>query len=419
MTTSTRGQRGRPPGGGAGQLLANIRKGKAHTKAELGAATGLARATVSKQMTLLVKSRLVLLQGSRVSAGAGRPAAHYVFNPAAGTILAADLGVTGAHLAVTDLAGSPLAQTDEVCDITQGPEKVLGWVVGRFDELLVEAGKSRADVRGLGVGVPGPVNFVTGQPLAPPLMPGWDGFSIPGFVTRAFPGLPVLVDRSVNLMALAEADALDGREANLVFVKAATGIGCGLIMDGRLHRGADGAAGDIAHVTVSDAGDVLCGCGQYGCLEATAGGAAVARALAGMGVKVNGSRDVVRLLRAGKPEAVRLVRQSGRALGQALAMLVSILNPGLIVMGGDLAEAGDHLATGVREVVLARAQPLVTRHLRIVGSRLGNQGGIRGAALMAIDRVLAPGAVDQQLVSVRPRGSSARDGRSHRGLRTG
>ena len=182
-----------------------------------------------------------------------------------------------------------------------------------------------------------------------------------------------------------------------MFVKVATGIGCGIISDGALRRGANGAAGDLGHVQVPGDVAAVCRCGNVGCLEAVASGAAVARALSEVGIDAGSSRDVVALARAGSTEAIGLIRDAGRTIGEVLASAVSLLNPSIIVIGGSLAEAGDPLLAGVREVVYRRSLPLATADLRIVASSSGVRAGIVGAAVLAIEHALAPEAVDAML----------------------
>jgi predicted NBD/HSP70 family sugar kinase len=182
---------------------------------------------------------------------------------------------------------------------------------------------------------------------------------------------------------------------HLMFIKVATGIGCGIISDGELRRGAQGAAGDLGHIQVPHDVDALCRCGNNGCLEAVASGAAVAGRLRSMGVDAASSREVAALVRRGSVPATQLVREAGRTIGEVLASAVSLLNPSVIVIGGSLSQAGDPLLAGVREVVYRRSLPLATAQLRIVQSATGDLAGVVGAAVMVIDSVLAPDAVDR------------------------
>ena len=381
---------------GAGVLLRLIRDGQASTRAELVTLTGLARSTVAQRMEALLSQRLVVPAGGSVSTG-GRPPQMFAFNRDAGVVLAADLGATHSRLAVTDLGGDVLTEGAEDIAIAEGPEAVLGWLETKLDALLEEVGRSHADVRGVGVGVPGPVEFATGTPVAPPIMPGWDGYRVADRLADHF-GAPTLVDNDVNIMALGEHWKAWRAYDHLLYVKVGTGIGCGIITDGRIHRGAQGAAGDIGHIHVPG-NEEICRCGNRGCLEAVAGGGAMAARLRAEGIAAENSRDVVRHVRDGRPEAMQLVRQAGRELGEVLAASVNFFNPGVIVIGGDIAHADEHLLAGVREVVYQRAVPLGTRSLRIVRSALDDRAGVIGAAVMVIEHVLAPEAIDRMLAN--------------------
>src|SRR5215216_3609610 len=185
---------------GAGALLRLIRDGQASTRAELVALTGLARSTVAQRMDALLSQRLVVPAGGSVSTG-GRPPQMFAFNRDAGVVLSADLGATHSRLAVTDLGGEVLIEGAEEIPIAQGPEPVLSWLETTFDDLLSGVGRTHSDVRGIGVGVPGPVEFATGTPVAPPIMPGWDGYGVAARLRERY-NAPVLVDNDVNIMAL-------------------------------------------------------------------------------------------------------------------------------------------------------------------------------------------------------------------------
>jgi predicted NBD/HSP70 family sugar kinase len=378
-------------------MLSLIRQGRASTRADLAALTGMARSTVAHRVEALIAQQLVHEAEEGPSTG-GRPPRTFVFNQAAGVILAADLGATHSRLAITDLAGDVLGEHAEDLEIASGPKPVLAWLREAFDRLLDEAGRTRADVRGVGVGVPGPVEFATGRPVNPPIMPGWDNHPISDELGDHYDAL-VLVDNDVNIMALGEHWSTWPDAEHLLYVKVGTGIGCGIVAGGEIHRGAEGAAGDIGHIRVTADETVVCRCGNVGCLEAVAGGRAIAGRLRELGVEAENSRDVVAEVRAGNPEAVRLVREGGRTLGDVLASAVNFFNPAVIVIGGDVAEAHEQLLAGVREVVYQRSLPLATRHLRVVRSSLGDRAGVIGAAVMVIEHVLSPEAVDRALAA--------------------
>ena len=234
---------------GAGSLLRLIRNGEAVTRADLVRRTGLARSTVAQRLDALLAHQLVYEAGGSASTG-GRPPTVLAFNQGAGVVLVADLGATHSRLVVSDLAGAPLAETTFDMDIADGPDSVLERVNERFSQLLNEISRSASEVRGVGVGVPGPVAFSRGEPVAPPIMPGWDGFSVPNWFGKHYEA-PVLVDNDVNIMALGEHWTHWRDIEHLLYVKIGTGIGCGIVAGRRIHRGAQGAAGDIGHVRLA------------------------------------------------------------------------------------------------------------------------------------------------------------------------
>lgn len=382
-------------GGSPGVLLDLIRRRSPITRAELVSLTGLARSTIAQRVDQLINEGLVSEVGEAVSTG-GRPPSILGFDPGSGVVLVADLGVTHSRVAVCDLNATPLAEARHDIDIADGPDQVLTWVLETFEKLIAEAGRSAADVRGIGIGVPGPVDFAAGRADHPPIMPGWDDYPIRDrFVERY--GVSVLVDNDVNIMALGEYWTMEPKVDDFMFVKVGTGIGSGLIIGGRLQRGARGAAGDIGHVQAGSA-NVMCRCGNPDCLEASAGGAAIARDLREQGHDAAGSRDVVALVQAGNHDAIQAVRAAGRLIGSVLAAIVNLLNPAVISIGGDVAEAGQQLLAGIRETVYQRSTALSTNELRIRTGSLGDRAGVIGAAALVIEHVFDPAAIDAALV---------------------
>jgi predicted NBD/HSP70 family sugar kinase len=377
--------------GGAGQLLQLVRDGVAETRPELVAQTGASRSVIAARVDALLAAGLLVEDGRAASTG-GRPANHLSFNGASAHVLVADLGATHARVAITDLAGRVLLEQPGDVRIDAGPIVVLDWVRDRFDALLRRLDERRP-VRGIGIGVPGPVEHATGRAVSPPIMPGWDGYPIPEHFADL--AVPVVVDNDVNIMALGEYHNRWRWEArDLLLIKVGTGIGCGIVASGRLHRGAQGAAGDLGHVPVHGFDDRLCTCGNAGCVEAVAGGQAVADRLRAGGQDTPDARAVVRRVLAGDSEATRAVREAGQILGHVVATAVNLFNPSVIVIGGDVANAREQLLAGVREVVYQRSLPLATRHLQIVPSLLGDRAGIRGASEMVVEQLLTPTAID-------------------------
>ena len=180
-------------------------------------------------------------------------------------------------------------------------------------------------------------------------------------------------------------------------MKVGTGIGCGIVLSGRVYRGTAGSAGDIGHIYVPSERRVLCSCGNENCLEALAGGAALARDAAELGLPVHEARDVVELAVHGNPQALALVRDAGRRLGDVLAGIVNFFNPHRLIIAGGVAHAGNPLLAGIREAVYRRSLPLAARTLDISLSGLGDRAGQLGAARMAIEAHLAPERVDAAL----------------------
>ncbi|WP_314324833.1 ROK family transcriptional regulator [Paenarthrobacter ilicis] len=379
----------------AGDLFQLLRDGRARTRAELAVTTGLARSTVASRIDALINSGLVGPAGEASSSG-GRPPSRFAFNPAARVVLAIDVGATHVIVAVTDLSGSILAERRLAQEVADGPEVVLGRVVSAGRELLAEAGREPGDLAGMGIGLPGPVEHDTGRPVKPPIMPGWDGFDVVTYVQRSLP-VPVLVDNDVNIMALGERTSYWPDHDNFLFIKVATGIGAGIISSGQLQRGANGTAGDLGHVRVPRGDDVLCRCGNHGCLEALASGPAVARQLHAQGLEASTGADVLRLVGEGNLQAIQALRQAGRDVGDVLATVVNLLNPSMIIIGGSVGEAGEHLVAGIREVVYRRSLPLATTHLRIGISMAGDRAAILGASQMVTQYVLSPAVIEATL----------------------
>ncbi|HMH59343.1 MAG TPA: ROK family protein, partial [Galbitalea sp.] len=328
-----------------------------------------------------------LVAHRRGTSSGGRPAGVLEFRPEARILLAVDLGATHGVVALTDLAGSVLALETADLDIADGPDVVLEWVVGAADRLLAQSGRPGSQLAGVGIGLPGPDEHSTGLPANPPIMPGWDGFDVPGRIRQRF-DIPVLVDNDVNLLALGEHATVWRHADDLLFVKVATGIGAGIISGGKLQRGAQGSAGDLGHVRIPFSTRTP----QHGeadaDLEALASGPGIARSLSAAGLPMKTGRDVFEASRAGDVRVADAIRQAGRDLGEVLATCVNVLNPSVIVIGGSVARAGEHLVAGVREVVYSQSTPLATRHLTITESRAGESGGVIGAATMLIQHLL-------------------------------
>lgn len=374
--------------------LAGLVAGGATRRSQLAAATGLSRAAVAQRVDLLIAKGLLVETGT-VATERGRPPLALELASATAVVAAVDLGATHSTVAVAGLGGAVLAEGTAELDIDHGPEAVLGAVDEQLRALLAAAGHPADHVKALSIGVPGPVEASTGTVIRPPIMRGWDGFRVPGFFAGRYDA-PVLVDNDVNMMALGEY-AHRPAATHLLYVKVGTGIGCGIVSGGRVHRGASGAAGDIGHIRVPGHDDVLCHCGNTGCVEAVASGAAVAATLREAGLPVEHVADVVRLVAAGDPRARRQVRLAAQRIGDVLASLVSFFNPDTIVLGGSVASLHDDLLADIRAAVYRRALPLATRTVAIETTLLGRRAGIEGARRHAVQHLLSPQGIAHML----------------------
>jgi glucokinase-like ROK family protein len=377
-------------------VLRLLRDDGPQARVDLAQRLGLSRSTVTTEVNRLVELGLAAEAGRAASRG-GRRSTLVDLGPDL-RFVGVDIGATSIDVAVTDGRLAVIRQLSEEVAVSAGPQAVLARVLALTRKLLAEQGVERP--AGIGVGIPGPVDFHTGVPVSPPIMPGWDGYPVRDVLSREL-GAPALVDNDANVMALGEQHSGVARSADdFLFIKIGTGIGCGIVVDGGLYRGVDGSAGDIGHVRVEEFGPT-CACGNTGCLEAFFGGAALARdalaaARAGLSeslqhqLMAGGGLSAVEVgvaLSQGDAQATQLVRDGGRRVGQVLAGLVSFFNPGLIVIGGGVALLGNTLLAEVRSVVYRRSLPLATRNLPVVLSELGDTAGVIGAARLISDAV--------------------------------
>ncbi|MDT0443947.1 ROK family transcriptional regulator [Streptomyces johnsoniae] len=391
----------------AGHLLRLIRNGQATTRGELQRITGLSRSTVGHRLDQLFRAGWIReAAGDPVDAPTGgRPSLRLEFDASHAVVLCADLETRHARAAVLDLGGTMLAEHSGALLINQGPDEVLDRLAQWFALLLEKTGLGAGAVCGIGLSVPGPVDRASGRVLQPPLMPGWDRYPVPERMRQAFAAhaggvarhVPVLVENDANLMAYAEQRRGFPDCAAFLLIKVSTGIGAGVVVDGDMYRGIDGAAGDIGHIRLSDHPHALCRCGSYGCLAAVASGRALAEQLTAAGVPTASGSGVRDQLAIGQPDAVRLARDAGRLVGGVLATVVTLLNPGVLMIAGDLT--GPPFLTGVRELLYQRAMPRTTAYLQVVTSRLGDRAGLAGAAAMVVESLYAPDHADTRLAA--------------------
>jgi predicted NBD/HSP70 family sugar kinase/biotin operon repressor len=361
-------------------VLEQLRRAGTTSQSELARATGLSRATVLNIVRELTDRDLVTVAEGQHS---GRRTVDVSFNRRAGVVGGVDFGHRHLRVAIADLAHTVLAEDARRLELGHSAADDIRLVAATLDELLARCGLNRDAILGLGVGLPAPVDPVTGQVGSSSILPGWVGVPAAETVSAAF-GVPVIVDNDANLGALAEMlwGAAQGCE-DLVYIKASTGIGAGLVMHGRVYRGAAGTAGEIGHMTIDEAG-ALCRCGNRGCLESYAGSAALVELLrASHGPDVDPQR-LIRLAIDGDPGARRVLGDAGRYIGVAVANLCNLMAPQLVVVGGELTQTGSVLLDPIRTMVQRRSIPTAAHTAEIVPGALGERAEVLGGVARAL-----------------------------------
>lgn len=371
------------------RIVNMVRVGDAQTRPMIGRITGLGRGVVTQRVDQAIE--MGYLEDSEFGPSSGGRAPRTLrFRSERGRIIACAIGALHIHVGVALLEGDVLEERHRAWDISAGPTDTLETARAMIDELLLAT--PDVPIWGVSVGLPGPVDFASGAPVAPPIMPGWNGFDVRGFFEELY-GAPVWVDNDVNLLALNERARRREENLDLIYCKVGSGIGAGLLSQGRIHRGANGAAGDIGHVRV-EGSTAPCRCGKSGCLEAVAGGWALVRdAVLAVADGVEGQlADHVAGGRELTPEAIAtaaadgdalsiaLIERSARAVGESIAALVNMFNPSTIVVGGALVGAREVFLAGIRQRVYELSLPLATRDLAIVQSVGDLREPLRGGA---------------------------------------
>ena len=347
--------------------------------------SGLSRVTVTQRLRYLFESGLVV-EGENTETQRGRPARSVALNPNFGIVLTADVGESVIRLAAVDLSLRLLAETTVELDVASGPTKTLSEIVRAGRKLLREVGQVQSRVLGIGLSLPAPVNHGAGRVVGPSVMRGWDDFDIRTAILQGAMGAQVQVENDVNLMALAEHRHYWPTVNHFLYIKAGTGIGSGILIDGAIYRGARGASGDIGHIQFDEAKAPLCRCGKFGCVEARAAG--------GRSLAISGPTDLLRIMRATSWRLSRRVsltlfgeceKQAASSAKSPQTSLAS-LNPTKIIVGGTLSRAGDIFwpdeGTHISTLPSARARHLALRGAlrRVRGNpRRGSSRHRRGA----------------------------------------
>ncbi len=372
-------------------VLNLVRRAGRLSRADIAKRTHLSRSTVSSIIVDLLEANLVREVGAGRSRGGRRPIL-LEFNGQAGYIVGVDLGATHILALVTDLEARPVARLEEPFTIEEGPEVGLERVVRLIGQALEQAGLRMEQVFGVGIGIPGPLDFATGKPIFPPIMPGWHDTPIRERLRERL-GKPVHLDNDANLGAIGEYWWGAGRGArNVAFIKVGTGIGCGLILEGKIYRGEIGSAGEIGHTVIDEDGPP-CRCGSSGCLEALAARPAILQAARQSGKFARKDNisilDLIEAAYQGDPTARLLFAQAGRRIGTALIGLVNLLNPGVIIIGGGVARAGPLLLDPLCETVRRRALGVAAPRTRIVASQLGAEAIAIGAVTVVLQELFS------------------------------
>lgn len=376
-----------PPGGPAtaGHIFALIRSRPGWTRHQLLAATGMSRTTLFERLDQLFKAGLIYESGVATSDG-GRPAQLLRFDDRNRVLLIFDLGQLHGRIAVADMSGRTLRMASLRFDISRPPDQLLPVLFDEADKLLRT--DPRARLVGVGMGIPGPVDSTTGELGESTTMPGWQTYGLDGRIRRRW-RVPVLLENDARAFTLGEAAAA-GSTGILLGVKYSTGIGAGIAVDGEVIGGADGAAGDIGHIRVTDGGP-RCSCGRRGCLAAWASGRALLQQLSRHGM--HDLEDVAQRAREGDAEVDRVVREGARRLGRVLASIVATVNPDTLVLGGTLGRL-DVAATEIERQIRGDAVERAMQKLRVVPSRIGDDSGTVGLSRQLVRTLYSPDAID-------------------------
>jgi len=369
------------------------------SRAELAQRMDLSRAAMTAIVNDLLESGVIRESESRASQS-GRPPIILEINSARGYVAGIDMGASHLSIVVTDFSARVIDEVEVPFKIGEGPQASLQLANSLLQDLLRKNNLTLQNLSAIGVGVPGPIASEAGMVYAPPIMPGWDGYPIQAELEAKW-DIPVSLNNDAELGALGEWAYGAGREENfLAYIKVGTGIGSGLLLNGQIYRGATGSAGEIGHLTIDENGPV-CDCGNAGCLEALAGGKAIARQaqdavrkgqrtlLSSLGpVESITARDVAAAARRGDLVSQQIITRAGNYLGIAIAGLVNLFNPKVIVVGGGVSQMGDLLLQPIRDAVTRRSLPASVRTVKINTAVLRRRSSSMGAVVQALSMAL-------------------------------
>ena len=385
------------------------------SRAGIAKRIGLSRAAVSTLVNDLIETGIVRDAEQRTKTS-GRPRTLLEINPEAGYIAGIDIGATHMRVILTNFGASAIVEEEITINIANGPDFCIAQANDLLQRLLAGAGMDLSMLSAVGVGVPGPIDSEAGMVIAPPIMPGWDRFPIRDTLEDLWKR-PVSVNNDAELGALGEWAYGAGRGArDLAYIKVGTGIGAGLLIDGRIYHGSTGSAGEIGHLTMENNGP-LCSCGNRGCLEAFSGGHAIAKQAIetiqkGKRTQLGNTlqekitaKDVAAAAQRGDLVAQQIMVEAGEHLGVAIAGLVNIFNPDMIVVGGGVAQIGDLFLEPVRREVTRRSLPAAVNNVRITTAVLGRRSSSLGAVVQALNLAVHDIAEGKYLPKPDPEGA--------------
>ncbi|MBT3336535.1 MAG: ROK family transcriptional regulator [Anaerolineae bacterium] len=364
------------------------------SRAGIAKEIGLSRAAVTTIVNDLISAGIIR-DAKQQAKTSGRPRTLLEIAPEAGYVAGIDMGATHLRVVVTNFGAHVVTEKEISFNIAQGPEACIAQADQILRESLAAKDISIQSLSAIGFGVPGPISSDAGMVIAPPIMPGWDRFPIRDTLEELWQQ-PVSVNNDAELGALGEWAYGAGRGAqDLAYIKVGTGIGAGLLIDGRIYRGSTGSAGEIGHLTMDNEGP-RCTCGNRGCLEAFSGGHAIAQQaidaiqngqhtqISRIPLKDISAKDVASAAQRGDLVAQQIMEEAGQHLGVAIAGLVNIFNPDMIVVGGGVAQIGDLFLEPVRKTVEQRSLPAAATNVRITTALLGRRSSSLGAIVQAL-----------------------------------
>ncbi|MDJ0464227.1 ROK family transcriptional regulator [Streptomyces sp. H27-C3] len=380
------------------RVVRAVRMAGSLTQAEIARTTGLSAATVSNIVRELKDGGTVEVIST--SAG-GRRARSVSLSGDAGIVIGVDFGHTHLRVAVGNLAHQVLAEEAEPLDVDASSAEGFDRAEHLVKRLIAASGISQDKVIGVGLGVPGPIDVESGTLGSTAILPGWKGIN-PSQELAGRLGVPVYVDNDANLGALGELVWGSGRGVkDLAYIKVASGVGAGLVISGQIYRGPGGTAGEIGHITLDESGPV-CRCGNRGCLETFTAARYVLPLLQSSHEPGLTMEKVVQLAREGDPGCRRVIVDVGRHIGSGVATLCNLLNPSRVVLGGDLAEAGELVLGPIRDSVSRYAIPSAARQLSVLPGALGGRAEVLGALALALNEMGDSTLLDSTLPASTP-----------------